>query len=256
VYLQAQSVEEHEMWLDRLQANTADLQQKKADIRRLDLVGEMSCGFGAVKCMTIVDGRVWAGTRGGISAWNILEQRYTGAIKMQKSGITTTKGGDDLETQFVTSIVPHKNYVWCAVGPSIVRIDPKTRQLVDWFDGHTSLIDDMVLFGECLWSCSAMDHTLRTWNTLVHPARFAAQIIYRKIGSVFENYEGQTLGLVTDVLWVGGADGTVRIWDPSVKTVQKTLEKKHTAEITAIAMTGRTVWVASADGSISVWLVS
>lgn len=31
----------------------------------------MNCGFGAVKCLEIVDGRVWGGTRGGICAWNI-----------------------------------------------------------------------------------------------------------------------------------------------------------------------------------------
>lgn len=51
---------------------------------------------------------------------------------------------DDLDSQFVTGIIPHGKYVWCAIGPSIVRIDPKTRQMIDWFDGHTSWIDGIL----------------------------------------------------------------------------------------------------------------
>lgn len=84
----AQNQEEYDMWLERLEANAIKL-ILETPLLTPDLVGEviiinlwliiliisyfekMNCGFGAVKCMELVDGRMWGGTRGGICAWNI-----------------------------------------------------------------------------------------------------------------------------------------------------------------------------------------
>ena len=37
--------------------------------------------------------------------------------------------GEDLEEMWVTRIVPHERYVWCAVGPLVIRVDPKVSYL-------------------------------------------------------------------------------------------------------------------------------
>lgn len=98
----------------------------------------------------------------------------------------------------------------------------------------------MARLGDYLWTVSSSDHTLRLWNTNVSPTRSTAQvppppplpafgtstnsgvqISYRKIGSVFENFEGQTLSVVSDAIWIGGTDGTIRIWDPVVRLGEK-----------------------------------
>eukprot|EP00026_Physarum_polycephalum_P000314 Phypoly_transcript_00314.p1 GENE.Phypoly_transcript_00314~~Phypoly_transcript_00314.p1 ORF type:complete len:1738 (-),score=158.13 Phypoly_transcript_00314:23-5236(-) len=249
-FIAATSQDEHDAWLAKLQANTTSTAPVASSFLKPDLVGETFCGFGAVKCMQVVDGRVWAGCKGCICAWNIEEQRYTGVIKLNKAS-DNMKGGD-LEEMFVTRIIPHNNYVWCAVGSLIIRVDPKTRQLLECIEGHTAPIDDMTLVSQSLWTCSAADHTLRFWDTSTPPGQQAL----RKLGTVFEGNDGISLGKVNGLLWFGGANGVIRIWDPETKTVTKTLEKKHYAAITSVALTNKTVWVGSMDNLISVWLLS
>ena len=56
------------------------------------------------------------------------EQRYTGVIKLNKA--SNNMKGEDIEEMYVTRIIPHNNYVWCAVGTLIIRVDPKVCQML------------------------------------------------------------------------------------------------------------------------------
>jgi hypothetical protein len=72
-------------------------------------------------------------------------------------------------------VVYFGKFVWAAVGATIVRVDPKTKRMVDWFEGHSGPIDDLILYGDFLWSCSSADCSIRLWKTNVPVAKYVGE---------------------------------------------------------------------------------
>jgi len=261
VLVAAQSQEEYDLWLYKIKANLDNAQGLSGadsspvpggELASPDLVAEMSCWYGAVKCLTKVETDIWSGSRGVICIWDSQDQRYVGSIKLSKKTLHV-KGGDELELQFVTKMISHGKYVWAAIGATVARVDPKTKRMVDYFDSHTGPIDDLVLCYDSVWSCSSQDCSIRVWKTFVPPARLAGAP--RKPGAILESSEPRSMALINGLVWVGGLNGSANVWDPETKSVRKALEQKHQDEIRALVVAGKSVWMGTLENAISIWLL-
>eukprot|EP01060_Flectonema_neradi_P008694 TRINITY_DN161_c0_g1_i2.p1 TRINITY_DN161_c0_g1~~TRINITY_DN161_c0_g1_i2.p1 ORF type:complete len:2824 (+),score=698.40 TRINITY_DN161_c0_g1_i2:73-8544(+) len=193
-------------------------------------------GLTGVRCMSVVNERVWIGEREGcFSVWDF----HTGERVFR-----STKKKDI----FVWSILGpvNGNFVWVASSDSFIRVfHAETMELIKEMKEHVGGVYCMVdTPGSRLVFSGSSDFTIVKWDG---PKMERIQQFCGHKNNV------RSLLVVGRKLFSGSDDNTIKVWDTQNGHLQQSWED-HTGGIHALAYAcGKYVWSASEDKTIRVW---